>query len=319
MCYNIIIMNMQFDYKNNLENLIKNLPAEICTTNKDMKDVCAMKVGGHADLFVEPTTVEQIILTIKKAKENNIPYYVIGNASNTIIKDGGIAGVVISICDSFSHMDIVGNIVTAKSGTSLIKLATLATKQGLGGLEFAGGIPGSVGGGVFMNAGAYDGQISDVITSAKVFDGENVITLNNKDMMFEYRKSIFSDQKNYVVLEATFTLTAGTGDIKKLQEFNNRRKEKQPLDLPNCGSTFKRPEGNYAGKLIEEAGLTGFSIGGAQVSTKHCGFVVNKGYATAKDVLDLMNHIKRVVYENSGIMLESEWVIIGETSRTGVI
>lgn len=192
----------------------------------------------------------------------------------------------------------------------MVKLAKDLTGQGYGGLEFAGGIPGSVGGGIRMNAGAYGGQMSDVVKSVTYFDGEKKITTN--EMGFGYRESVFEKMDDIVILEAVLEMEKGTGDMAKLKEFNQRRKDKQPLDKPSCGSVFKRPKNGYAAQMIEECGLKGRRKGGAVVSEKHSGFIVNDGNATAKDVVDLMEEVRDIVCEKTGVRLDNEWIIIGE-------
>lgn len=272
---------------------------------------CTMKVGGPVDLVVKPGTEEEIVSAIELCRQLELPYVVLGKLSNTIVRDGGYRGLVIQLGEKYSGLRMDGKRVTAKAGTPLIHLAQKVTEAGLSGLEFAGGIPGSLGGGVVMNAGAYGGQISDVLTKVKLFDGVSVQELSADQLHFDYRHSLFMAHPEYCVLEAAFTLSDG-GDMALLQEYNRRRKEKQPLELPNCGSVFKRPPGHYAGKLIMDCGLQGESVGGAQVSTKHSGFIVNTGGATAADVLCLMQKVRDVVLEKTGIALENEWFILGE-------
>lgn len=269
-----------------------------------------MGVGGVVFALCEPENEYQVIDCVKSAKTANLPLYVCGKLSNTIILDGGYKGVIMRLGDNFSGIEIDEGIVRAKAGTSLIKLAKQVTDLGLGGLEFAGGIPGTVGGGVRMNAGAYGGQMSDVVKKVTYFDGEKIVTAENVD--FGYRTSAFCKSPCSVILEVEFNLQKGKGDIEALKDYNRRRKEKQPLEMPNCGSVFKRPEGHFVGKLVDDCGLRGKSVGGAMVSNKHSGFIVNNGNASAMDVLSLMELVKSAVKEKTGVDLESEWVIIGE-------
>lgn len=279
-----------------------------CTFEAEVKT--SMAVGGKVSVLCEPINIHEIIHCVAAAKQADLPLFVCGYLSNTIILDKGYKGVIMRLGDNFSGIEISDNKVVAKSGTSLIKLAKTVTEAGLGGLEFAGGIPGTVGGGVRMNAGAYDGQMSDVVTSVTYYDGSDIVV--TKDPGFDYRSSMFSKSSSAVILEVEFTLNKGCGDIEKLKEFNRRRKEKQPLDKPSCGSVFKRPEGHFVGKLVDDCGLRGKMLGGAMVSDKHSGFIVNSGGATASDVLELMELVRKTVKEKMGVDLENEWVIIGE-------
>lgn len=271
------------------------------------------KVGGPADILVTPRNKEQIIKTVSICKENSIPFYVIGNGSNLLVKDGGFRGVVMSLT-KVNNITVDGEKIEAECGAMLKQVSDKAVENSLTGFEFACGIPGTVGGAVFMNAGAYNGEMSQIIESADVIDenGE-IITLTNKELELGYRSSIVM-KKGYVVLSATFKLEKGTiKSIKDLvADLTGKRESKQPLEYPSAGSTFKRPEGYFAGKLIQDAGLKGFSIGGAAVSEKHSGFVINKGGATAKDILDLIHHIQDEVKKQFGVELHTEVRIIGE-------
>lgn len=278
-----------------------------------MSEHIYFKVGGNVDILLSPNSVEQVKKTITICKQNNIPYYIIGNGSNLLVKDGGIRGVVIKLC-SLNKIECSGNVIKAECGALLKDVSDEAIKSELTGFEFASGIPGSVGGAVFMNAGAYDGEISFVIKEAEVLDdNQEVKTLSKDELNLGYRKSLVME-KGYVVLNATFALQKG--DKEKIQsrvdELTNRREEKQPLEYPSAGSTFKRPEGYFAGKLIQDAGLKGFSIGGAAVSDKHAGFVINKGNGTAKDVLDVIHHVQEEVKKQFGVELHPEVRILGE-------
>ena len=278
-----------------------------------MSEHIYFKVGGAVDILLTPNNVEQLKETITICKQNKIPFYVIGNGSNLLVRDGGIRGVVIKIC-KLNKIERIGNKITAECGALLKDVSTEAIAGALTGFQFACGIPGSVGGAVFMNAGAYDGEISFVIEKAEVLDDKQEIkVLSKEELNLGYRQSLVM-QKGYVVLSATFDLTPG--DREKIQdrvnELTTRREDRQPLEYPSAGSTFKRPEGHFAGKLIEDAGLKGFTIGGACVSEKHAGFVINNGNGTAKDVLDVINHVRDEVKRQFGVDLYPEVRILGE-------
>ena len=271
------------------------------------------KVGGPVDILLIPSKVNQVVETLKICKNENIPYFIIGNGSNLLVKDGGIRGVVIKLSNLLS-IEVKDNTIKASSGTLLEDVSKKAVENSLTGFEFACGIPGSVGGAVFMNAGAYDGEIKNVIKEAEVLDIDgNIMVLSKEELELGYRTSkVMKD--NLIVLSATFELAKG--DKEKIQERVNelteKRESKQPLEYPSAGSTFKRPEGYFAGKLIQDAGLKGASVGGAAVSEKHSGFVINKDGATAEDVLNLINHVQNEVKNQFGVELHTEVRIIGE-------
>lgn len=278
-----------------------------------MSEHIYFKVGGPVDILLTPNNVQQVKDTITICKENEIPYYVIGNGSNLLVKDGGIRGVVIKLCE-LNKIERIGNKITAECGALLKDVSAAATAGSLSGFQFACGIPGSVGGAVFMNAGAYDGETSFVIESAEVLDdNQEIRVLSKEELNLGYRQSIVM-RKGYIVLSATFNLTPGDKEAiqARVDELTKRREDRQPLEYPSAGSTFKRPEGYFAGKLIEDAGLKGFSVGGACVSTKHAGFVINKGNGTAKDVLDVINHVKDEVKKQFAVDLYPEVRILGE-------
>ncbi len=277
-----------------------------------MSKHCTFRTGGNAALFVSPSGATQLMDIVSFARLNNVPYYVIGNGSNLLVDDAGYDGVIIHIGKNMSSVDVVDNVIIAMAGASLAKTASVAYEHGLAGLEFASGIPGSVGGAVYMNAGAYGGEMKDVVTATTYIDKRGHMGMVKGDEhQFDYRKSVFGDGD--IILMTTFELKPGDKDeiAVKMADFNGRRRDKQPLDMPNAGSTFKRPEGHFAGKLIEDCGLRGYSIGGAQVSEKHCGFVVNKGDATTEDILKLIEHIQDTVYQKFGVMLETEVKYLG--------
>ena len=303
-------MNQYLNYKDLFTDIYSNNEIEI---DAKMKDHSYFKVGGPADILLCPSKVEQVIDTIKICKDNKIPYYVIGNVSNLLIKDGGIRGVVLKLCNL---KDVVVNddTIKAASGALLKSVSDAALENSLTGFEFACGIPGSVGGAVFMNAGAYDGEIKNVIVSAEVIDRDgNLSELKGDELKFGYRTSNIKEE-GYIVVSATFKLSKGNKDgiNNRINDLTKKREEKQPLEYPSAGSTFKRPEGYFAGKLIQDAGLKGFSIGGAAVSSKHSGFVINKGGATAKDVLDVIAHVQEEVKKQFDVELQTEVRIIGE-------
>lgn len=281
--------------------------------NEPMKNHTTFKIGGPAQYYVTPESVTQIQEVVSLCKDKNIPLHVIGNGSNILVGDDGVDGVVLALFNTFSDYEIKDNVITAQAGMSLIKLAVIALREGLTGLEFASGIPGSVGGAVYMNAGAYDGQMKDVVTSVTVLDeAGNIRILSRDELDMGYRTSTVA-KHNMIVLQVIIELKAGDKEqIKdRMNQLSELRKQKQPLEYPSAGSTFKRPEGYFAGKLIADAGLKGYSIGGAAVSEKHAGFVVNMGGATAKDVVELTDYIKKRIIEQFGVTLELEIKKIG--------
>ncbi|MBQ6820706.1 MAG: UDP-N-acetylmuramate dehydrogenase [Clostridium sp.] len=296
------------------ENLFKEFyKSENVILNAEMKNYVHFRVGGPADILLIPENKEQVIKSIEICNKNNIPYFIVGNGSNLLVKDGGVKGVVIKL-NEVNNINTTGEIIEAECGAMLKDISSEAVNNSLTGFEFACGIPGTVGGAVFMNAGAYDGEISNVIESAEVIDNNGkIVELSKEELELGYRSSIIM-KRNYVVLSAKFRLQ--NGEVKKIKEMVEdltcRRESKQPLEYPSAGSTFKRPVGYFAGKLIQDAGLKGHSIGGAAVSEKHSGFVINKNNATAKDILDLIIHIQDTVKEKFGVQLHPEVRIIGE-------
>ena len=303
-------MNKEFIYRE----LLNILDEESIKVDKQMKKHITFRVGGPADFLVKPKTEAQLSEVIKFAKKENIPFLVIGNGSNLLVKDGGIRGIVIELSDNFNNYEIEGKIIKAQSGVLLSILGRNAMKNALTGLEFAAGIPGTLGGALAMNAGAYGGEIKSVVKSVRVMNPQGEISeFTNEEMEFAYRRSRLTNS-DYIVLSAELELKKGDYDEIKayMADLTNRRVTKQPLNLPSAGSTFKRPEGYFAAKLIDDCGLRGLTLRGAQVSEKHCGFVVNKGEATAKDILDLMYIVKSTVLNKFGVMLEEEVKILGE-------
>ncbi|CCK82782.1 UDP-N-acetylenolpyruvoylglucosamine reductase [Lactobacillus equicursoris 66c] len=271
------------------------------------------KTGGKAQYLAFPKNVLELEEVVKAAKEEQLPLTVIGNASNLIIRDKGIKGLVV-ILTEMNEITVEGDKVVAQAGAKIIDTSFAAGNSGLSGLEFAAGIPGSVGGAVFMNAGAYGGETKDCLESATVLtrDGE-IKTYNNADLKFSYRHSLVQETGD-IVIKATFALKKGDKSeiLDQMNYLNALRKYKQPLEYPSCGSVFKRPTGHFVGPMIIEAGLQGKQIGGAQVSMKHAGFIVNKGGATATDYLNLIHYIQKTIKEKDGISLETEVRIIGE-------
>lgn len=303
-------MNKEFVYKQ----LLNILDEDSIKVDEPMKKHISFKVGGPADFLVKPKTEEELIEVIKFVKKEDIPFIIIGNGSNLLVKDGGIRGIVIELSDNFNNYEIEGNIIKAQSGVLLTILGRNAMKNSLTGFEFASGIPGTLGGALAMNAGAYGGEMKQVVKSVRLIDSDgNIFELSNEEMKFEYRKSIITTN-NYIALSAVIELQQGNIDeIKEtMEDYANRRSTKQPLKFPSAGSTFKRPEGYFAGKLIDDSGLRGLSLRGAQVSEKHCGFVINTGEANAKDILDLIFVVKSTVNAKFGVMLEEEVKILGE-------
>lgn len=282
--------------------------------DESMKDHTTFKAGGKAKILFMPNNKDQIIKILEFANKNSIKTYIIGNGSNVLVSDNGIDGIVIQTCKNMNAIRSDNNKVYVQAGCLLSIVAKKALELELSGFEFASGIPGTIGGAITMNAGAYGNEIKDVIESVDVLiDNKEVVTLSNKEMEFSYRHSVITNTNN-IVLGAVISLEKGNkDDIKaKMKELNTARSTKQPLEFPSAGSTFKRPVGHFAGKLIQESGLSGFTIGGAMVSDKHCGFIINHNNATAKDILDLINHVKKVVYNNSGVKLEEEVKLLGE-------
>lgn len=274
-----------------------------------------MRVGGPAEILFSPASEGELLFAVREAKRAGAPFRIIGNGSNLLVLDGGLPGLTIRLGEAFSKISVDGNQIRAQAGALLSRVAAAARDASLTGLEFASGIPGSAGGGMAMNAGAYGGQLSDVFEGCRALDPETGIisALGPAEMALGYRESA-ALSRGLIVTEAAFRLTAGekTAIQAKMDDLSARRREKQPLNLPSAGSTFKRPEGHFAGALIEQAGLKGLRVGGACVSEKHAGFVVNDENATAKDVLDLIRLVQARVLEHSGVRLETEVRILGE-------
>lgn len=280
--------------------------------NQPLCDHTTFRVGGPARYFAQPKTVAQMIALTAFVKANDLRYAIIGKGSNLLVPDEGYDGLVIRTPEEPPRWHEDGCTVTVSSGYAMTRLSAEAAKRGLHGLTFAQGIPGTVGGAVVMNAGAYGGQIADTLVSSRYADAEGIHTLTAEAHHLSYRHSAYADHPDWVCLEATFRLTPGdkTQIDAEMADYAQRRRDKQPLEWPSAGSTFKRPEGHFAGKLIEDAGLKGFTVGGAQVSEKHAGFVINKGGATCADILSLMGQVSDIVYEKFGVRLEPEVKIL---------
>ena len=302
---------MNLDFYNQLINCIDK---ERVLVDEPMKQHTTFRVGGNADYFVMPQNAEEVKNIVALCKEADMPYYILGNGSNLLVGDKGYRGVIIQIYKEMNHIRIDGDKVIAQAGALLSRVGTATLEAELTGFEFAAGIPGTVGGAVVMNAGAYGGEMKDIIASATVLtqDGD-IITINKEDLELGYRTSVIA-KKGYVVLEAEYQLQKGDKEAirARMDELKVQRVTKQPLEYPSAGSTFKRPEGYFAGKLIQDAGLRGFQVGGAEVSEKHCGFVINKDQATAADIQELMRQVSDKVMQEFGVKLEPEVKTLGE-------
>ncbi len=276
-----------------------------------LSDYTSFKIGGKADAMVFPDSLEKIKNIVSFADEQKMPVFILGKGSNLLVGDEGVKGVVINTC-RFDKIELVDETtIVCQSGASLMRLCRFALENSLTGLEFAFGIPGTAGGAAYMNAGAYGGEMKDVLVECGHLKNGVEGSFSGEELKLGYRKSVYSD-KDYIITSLTLKLQKGNKEeIKaKMDDLMSRRKDKQPLEFPSAGSTFKRPEGYFAGALIEQCGLKGFTVGGAQVSEKHAGFVINTGSATAKDVNELIAHCQKTVYENTGVLLEPEVKII---------
>lgn len=272
------------------------------------------RIGGPAQYFVTPQTTEELGQVVLLCNAEKMPYFVLGHGSNLLVSDKGMRCVVIQLYNNYADFTIKDNRVYAKAGVMLCRLGNAVKEAGLTGFEFAAGIPGTLGGAVMMNAGAYGGEMKDIVEAVQLMDRNgNLLEKSGEDMDFSYRHSIV-EEEGYIVLGATLKLEKGDRNTiaERMEELAVARKTKQPLEFPSAGSTFKRPEGYFAGKLIMDAGLRGYQVGGAQVSEKHCGFVINKGDATAQDVLQLVADVKKKVYDEFQVELEPEVKMVGE-------
>ncbi len=300
--------------KTTVEMLREKLSPEMIYIDEPMNRHTSFKIGGPADVLVMPKSVDDLKVVVETCQANTCPVHIVGNCSNLLVGDDGVRGVVVKLSENFSGVEIDGNRVKAQSGILLSQLSSKVVEKSLGGFEFASGIPGTIGGAVFMNAGAYGGEMKDVVREVTVLTrhGE-VLSLSNEELEFGYRMSAVQREK-HIVLEVLMELEEKPyGEIKQLiDELTEKRTSKQPLQLPSAGSTFKRPEGHFAGKLIDDAGLRGVRHGDAQVSEKHCGFIVNRGSATSADVLRLIGLVQKVVYDQFGVLLEPEVRLFGK-------
>jgi UDP-N-acetylmuramate dehydrogenase len=294
------------------------LPGLPVTADADMGGLTSFCAGGRADCLAEPSGREELARLLAWLHKNETPFLILGNGSNLLFRDGGFRGVVLRIGENFSDLSVEGCRLTAGAGASLAAASRKAAEASLAGLEFASGIPGSVGGGAYMNAGAYGGEFKDVLESVEVMtrDGSRTESIPVSGLDYGYRWSRLMETGD-IILSAIFKLTPGSREdiLAAMKDLTRRRNEKQPMDLPSAGSFFKRPIGYFAGKLIQDAGLAGLSLGGAQVSPKHCGFIVNTGNATASDITGLMRMVQAAVLEDSGVLLEPEVRIVGEEPR----
>lgn len=294
--------------------LFENVDFGIILFDELMKNHTSFKIGGPADIMIVPKSEKDIVNAIEFLRENNIKYFIMGNGTNLLVKDTGIRGAVIKIANKYNKISIDGDRINCEAGASLSAIGKYALENSLTGFEFASGIPGTVGGAVTMNAGAYGGEMKDIVYKVRALDkGNNIIEIGNEDMNFRYRGSKVVDE-DLIVLSAEFQLKKGDKSIikEKMEDLAYRRKSKQPLEYPSGGSTFKRPEGYFAGKLIEDAGLRGLKYGDAQVSEKHCGFIINAGEANFEEVYTLIQTIQKIVKDDFGVVLETEVKIIGD-------
>lgn len=298
-----------------VDSICKITNKENVLVNENMRNHTTFKVGGPADIFVKPKDKKEAAEIVRLLLENKIPYYVIGNGSNLLVSDKGYRGCIICMSEGMDFIEIDGNIITAGAGAILSKVCSMAMESSLSGLVFASGIPGSVGGAIYMNAGAYGGEMKDVVKEVELLNSATgeIKIVPGADMGFAYRTSIVKNSP-YIVLSAKFELmSADREEIKsQMNELSAKRREKQPLEYPSAGSTFKRPEGYFAGKLIEDANLKGYRVGGACVSQKHSGFVVNDNNATCEDIITLIRDVRRIVNEKFGVLLEPEVCMLGE-------
>lgn len=297
-----------------IQALRKFVPEENICLQESMASHTTFRIGGLADCFVQLENTEQLIKVQKYLSQVGVPFFILGNGSNLLVSDAGFRGVILQIGPKMNRVTVEGNVIVAQAGASMAQIARTAMEHELTGMEFASGIPGTIGGGVVMNAGAYGGELSQIVTQVNVVNNEGeIMELDNETMEFGYRTSALKNHP-FIVTSCTLCLKPGNQEEirAKMADFQQRRREKQPLEFPSAGSTFKRPEGHFAGKLIMDAGLSGYQIGGAQVSPKHCGFVVNTGDATAKDIKDLIDYIRETVYERFSVHLEPEVIMLGK-------
>ena len=301
-------------YKDFLEYLTSFMDKEDIKINEPMNKHTSFRVGGPAKVFLTIHSEEILSKILVTLKDKKIPYFILGNGSNLLVSDSGYDGIILYLGEEFAGIEVEGTGIRAGAAAFLGKVARKALEKELTGLEFAAGIPGSLGGGIVMNAGAYGGELSQVVSKVRAMDVDGkIVTLEKEDLQLGYRTSVFK-YKPYIILEVFMELQKGyRQEIQgRMDEYTKARIEKQPLEYPSAGSTFKRPEGHFAGKLIMDAGLRGYQVGGAQVSEKHCGFVINKENATATDIRTLMDDVAKKVKEQFGVELEAEVILLGE-------
>lgn len=296
--------------------ILKELQSHIEYVYKDadMRKYTSLHIGGPADILIEACRKEDVLIAQKIAKENHLDFFVLGKGSNILVGDKGIRGIVLHIGNRFNKLSVNHNIIYAEAGAYLSELAKFAQKNSLAGLEFASGIPGTVGGAVVMNAGAYGGEMKNVVKYVDFIDKDGKLKrFNNEEMEFSYRNSALQNKGN-IIIGVAYSLSKGNKEqiMQTILELNRRRAEKQPLEYPSCGSVFKRPIGNYASALIEQCGLKGYSIGGCSVSTKHAGFMINNGSATANEYLELIHTVQDVVQKKTKYKLDTEVRLVGE-------
>lgn len=281
--------------------------------NVCMADYCTFKAGGNAKQLYLVSNVQGLKEVLSIIRSLNQKPYILGNGSNILVSDKGIEDPVVMLCDDFNIITVEDDVITAGAAALLSKVSRVAYENGLGGAEFASGIPGTVGGAIFMNAGAYGGEMKDIVTSVDLLKNSEEITVSSGDMNFSYRHSIAMDEDMIVLRMRIKLVRKDKSEILSLMDdLNGRRRDKQPLEYPSAGSTFKRPEGYFAGKLIMDSGLSGERVGGAMVSTKHCGFIINYDNATATEIYELIKKVQSIVYEKQGVMLEPEVRLIGD-------
>ena len=297
-----------------LQGIFAGCTAKELLLEEPMAKHTSFRIGGPADVLAQPGNEAELAELLKRAAHHAVPVTLVGNGSNLLVRDKGIRGLVIKLSNLFSSITVAGNVLTFGSGISLAMASKKAASLSLSGLEFAVGIPGTIGGAVYMNAGAYDGEMAKVVTCVRVMDMQGKISeLQASELDFAYRHTALQNS-GWIVISVTVALQPGEAEsiAAKMADFSQRRISKQPLELPSAGSMFKRPVGDFAGTLIEQTGLKGYTVGGAQVSTKHAGFVVNVGGATAKDVLQLISDVQSKVFAAHGVRLEPEVLVLGE-------
>ena len=282
--------------------------------NEPMSKHTSFKIGGNADVYIKVNNLSKLSTILKECQDSDVDYMILGNGSNLLVSDDGFDGIIIELGEAMSNITVKGSKLTCESGALLSRISSVAAKHALEGLEFASGIPGTLGGGLAMNAGAYGGELAMVVESVCALDPTDmqIKTYKCSELDFGYRRSRIKSE-GLIVISATLNLKAGDEEAirGRIAEYSQRRRDKQPLEYPSAGSTFKRPEGQFAGALIEAAGLKGTKVGGAEVSVKHAGFVINKGDATAKDIYDLIGLVQKRVFDNSGFLLEPEVIMLG--------